>query len=131
VALPAFPAAAATTQAVPQEVRSTAPEWNPIEFWGYCRIIWLLCGGDADYFEANATSPESAMRLVNELYVQIGAVPDDLTLLEQTQLRTALTDAEAMLRIAPPMDETLVRAFLKTVSGMWVDLGGYPGDLGR
>ena len=130
-ASPAIAARPASAEVPIEGLSSTAPEWNFAQFWGYLWTIWTICGGDAAYFEARATSPESAMRLVNELYVQIGSVPDDLTLEEQTELRAALTDAEAMLRVAPLMEQSLVRDFLKTLSDMWVDLGGYPGDLGR
>lgn len=108
----------------------TSVPWNEQVWLDLLHRIFRDLRGDEATWSANAHSAESAMNLITQQYVSgvVYPAPDDPS---AGDLWDAIRSAACMVRTAPAtLNDGTVEAFLKTITCEWIDLGGYPGDLG-
>jgi hypothetical protein len=124
------PTALGASSAIVMATSQAEPTWNYSLFIECLRRIWESMGGDPGVFASLATTPDAAMTLVISQYDLVGT-PTYLSPQEQMAFMQDMSNAACELRQRPAnVNEATSAEFLKVVTSMWIDLGGYPGDLG-
>lgn len=128
VCTPLYPALAAGD--VPVSSEAINPSWDAPSFLERVRILYLAMGGNSMALGPVGT-PDAAMTLLITQYAVSGA-PLWLGQEDLADFMAELSDTVCQLRSAPASVRNTPTAilYLKMASSMWIDLGGFPGDLG-
>jgi hypothetical protein len=129
VCTPALPAGAVSDG--PMVSDSFNPSWDTSSFLERVRILYLAMGGDCMAAGLSSATPDVAMTLVITQYSVSGA-PLGLSGTDLADFMNELSDTVCLLRVAPLSIRSTPTAilYLKVASAIWIDLGGFPGDLG-
>jgi hypothetical protein len=122
---------AVNASSVPLNARTADPDWDTSTFLERLRVLYLAMGGNCMAPGLASTTPDVAMSLVITQYSVSGA-PLGLGGADLADFMGELSDTVCQLRTAPASVRSSPTAilYLKVASAIWIDLGGFPGDLG-